>query len=33
MSSGTLMSVKIAVARIEFQNGSEVVDPGVNRSM
>ena len=28
MSSGTLSTVKIAVARIEFQKVSEVVDPG-----
>ena len=32
MSSGTLSTVKMAVARIDDQNGSEVVDPGVSRS-
>ena len=31
--SGTLRTVKIAVARMEAQNGPEVVVPGVNRSM
>ena len=31
-SSGTLRTVKMAVARIESQNGPEVVDPGVNSS-
>ena len=29
---GTEATVKIAVARIPCQNGSDVVDPGVNRS-
>jgi hypothetical protein len=28
--NGTLASVKIPVARIEPQNNSKVVDPGVN---
>ena len=32
ISSGTLNSVKMPVACIEFQNGSNVTDPGVNRS-
>jgi hypothetical protein len=32
-SSGTLMTVKIAVARIACQNDSNVIDPGVNRSV
>ena len=32
MSRGTLSTVKMAVARIDDQNGSDVVDPGVKRS-
>ena len=32
MRSGTLSTVKIAVARIEFQNGPDVVESGVKSS-
>jgi hypothetical protein len=31
--SGTLSTVKMAVARMDDQNGPAVVEPGVNRSM
>ena len=30
--NGTLATVKIAVARMPFQNGSKVIDVGSNRS-